>query len=209
MNSNTHNKITKRIGIIVKSTVFKEILSWVRVFVISIAIALFVNNFIIINAKVPSGSMENTIPSNSWMIGLRTSYWFGDPERGDIIIFKYPVDEDRLFTKRVIGLPGETVRIIDGFVYINGELLDEPYLKNAASSLIPTDFPINKDGNVGEYVVPKDSYFCLGDNRANSNDSPDWDNEIPNDDKDYTCVKRNKILGKAVLLISPEFRLVE
>ena len=89
----------------------KEFFSWVRIFVVAIALALCINNFLIINANVPSGSMENTIMTGSRMIGLRTAYWFKEPQRGEIIIFKYPDDESENFVKRVIGLPGEKVTI--------------------------------------------------------------------------------------------------
>ena len=77
----------------------KEFFSWVRIFVVAIALALCINNFLIINANVPSGSMENTIMTGSRMIGLRTAYWFKEPQRGEIIIFKYPDDESENFVK--------------------------------------------------------------------------------------------------------------
>ena len=132
---------------------------WVKVIVSAIIIALLVDFLIIANAVVPTGSMETTIPAGSRIMGLRLYYDFNEPERGDIVIFKYPDDESVDYLKRIIGLPGETVEIIRGKVYINGELLDEPYLSEE-----PT-------GDFGPYQVPEDSYFMLGDNRAVSKDS--------------------------------------
>ena len=105
--------------------------------------------------------------------------------RGDIVIFKYPDDESVDYLKRIIGLPGETVEIISGKVYINGELLDEPYLSEE-----PT-------GDFGPYQVPEDSYFMLGDNRAVSKDSRYWHN---------TYVKKDKIIAKAFVMYWPSLK---
>ena len=94
----------------------KEIFSWIKIFIIAVVIAFVVNNCIIMNANVPSGSMMNTILKGDRMIGLRTAYWFTDPERGDIAIFENPdynengsLAEDKYYVKRVIGLPGDKV----------------------------------------------------------------------------------------------------
>ena len=101
-----------------KTSIKAEVFSWVKVIVSAIIIALLVDFFIIANAVVPTGSMETTIPAGSRIMGLRLYYDFNEPERGDIVIFKYPDDESKLFIKRVIGLPGEKVQITDGKVYI-------------------------------------------------------------------------------------------
>lgn len=169
-----------------KEVIIREALEWGKIIIIAVVIALFCNYFIIINAYVPTGSMESTISAKSRMIGFRLSYLFSEPERGDIIIFKYPDDEKRNFTKRIIGLPGETVEIIQGVVYIDGEELVEEYLNEEPRAL---DF--------GPYEVPDDSYFCLGDNRNNSNDARYWTN---------TYVAKDKILGKAIFSYFPKFK---
>ena len=163
------------------SKVWREVFSWVKIIVIALVIALIINNFIIINANVPSGSMENTIMTGDRMIGLRTSYWFRSPKRGEVVIFEFPDNEDETFVKRVIGLPGEKVYIKKGKVYINNSKtpLKEDYLKEEWTE--GNDY---KD----PFVVPKDSYFCMGDNRNVSNDARYWH-------KKY--VKKNKILAKA------------
>ena len=113
--------------------IWNEIWDYVKMIIIVVVVVLFVNNFILINAKIPSESMENTIMTGDRVFGFRLAYGlnvdlFGnhiskkvkDPERFDIIIFKYPDNEKELFIKRIIGMPGETVEIKDGKVYING-----------------------------------------------------------------------------------------
>lgn len=163
------------------------ILSWAITIAIALALALLINNVLIVNASVPSGSMETTIMTGSRMFGLRVSYWGSDPVRGDIIIFKYPDDPSKNFVKRVIGMPGDTVEIIDGVTYVNGEELEETYLNETPADL---DF--------GPYEVPEDSYFVMGDNRNHSNDSRMWKN---------TYVPRNAVLGKAVFCYWPMNRI--
>ena len=91
----------------------KEIISWIQIIAAAVVIALVLNNFIIANSRVPTGSMENTIMSKSRVIGSRLSYINSDPERGDVVIFKFPDNRDIYYVKRVIGLPGETVDIVD------------------------------------------------------------------------------------------------
>lgn len=157
-------------------------LDWVKIIAIAVAAALFLNYFVIINSTVPSGSMEPTIMTGSRMLGLRLSYTFSEPERGDIIVFKYPDDTSQNFVKRIIGLPGETVEIKDGCVYIDGEILEEDYLT------------VVTEGDFGPYEVPEGCYFVLGDNRNNSHDSRYWTN---------TYVPEEYIIGKALLCYWP------
>ena len=100
--------------------VVKEIFSWILTITAAVAMALFLNHVVFINATIPSGSMENTIMEGDRLLGLRMAYNRSEPKRGDIIIFKYPDNEEENFIKRVIGLPGETVEIRDARIYING-----------------------------------------------------------------------------------------
>lgn len=162
-----------------KNSVFREVFDWVVVILVAVAIALLINNFIITNAYIPSSSMHDTIKKGDKVIGLRTSYWFSSPKRGDIVIFLYPDDETKNYIKRVIGEPGDKVEIIDGLVYINDseEPLLEPYVKGE-----PT-------GDFGPYIVPEGCYFMLGDNRGVSKDSRYWNNPF---------VEEDKILAKAI-----------
>lgn len=161
-----------------KSTIFSTVFSFVKVFIIAVIITFVINQFIIVNAKVPTASMENTIMVKDRLIGFRLAYLFTAPKRGDVVIFKFPDDESKIFVKRVIGTPGDIVIIENGQVSVNGEVLDEPYLKE----------PMNDNGMREIYCVPKDSYFMLGDNRNISQDSRAWKN---------TYVARKKILAKA------------
>ncbi len=175
-----------------KGVFLKELLQWAAAIILAAAVAIAADHFLIVNAQIPSGSMENTIMPGDRIIGNRLSYTFADPERFDIIIFRYPDDESQLFIKRIVGLPGETVEITDGKIYIDGsaEPLDDVETKEPTS------------GTFGPYKVPEDSYFVMGDNRNNSLDSRFWKN---------TFVSRDEILGKAVFRYWPltEIKLVK
>lgn len=170
-----------------KKSIQAEIWSWVKCILIGIALALVLDFVVIANARVPTGSMEDTIPVGARIIGLRHAYMMNEPQRGDIIIFKYPDDESVNYVKRVIGLPGETVLIEDGEVYIDGKVIEEPYLHTVTL------------GYYGPYTVPEGSYFVMGDNRNDSRDSRFWDN---------TYVAKNKIVAKVKLMYFPSVRLL-
>lgn len=98
------------------TSIGREIWEYVRLILIVVVAVILVTNFLIINARIPSESMENTIMAGDQIFGNRLAYLFSDPERFDIVIFRYPDDESQLFIKRIIGLPGETVTIEDGKV---------------------------------------------------------------------------------------------
>lgn len=152
-----------------------DFLDLVVVCVITLIVGLLLNHFIILVGYVPSGSMENMIMTGDQILANRTAYWNSDPQRGDIVVF-YAPDEKAAgnivhYVKRVIGLPGEVVTIQDGYVYIDGILLEEPYL----------EFPT--DSGDGSYLVPEGHYFMLGDHRTDSADSRAWDNKyVPLED---------------------------
>ena len=152
----------------------KDVFSYVRIVIIAAAAAFFLMFFMFTNARVPTGSMKDTINENDRLIGLKLAYVAAEPQRGDIVIFKYPDDESTKFVKRVIGLPGETVSFKDGDVYIDGVLLQEDYTKEPHST---------EAVNRTEYTVPENSYFMLGDNRRNSKDARWWTNTFVMKDK--------------------------
>lgn len=159
----------------------RDLIDALEVIVLAALLAFFVNTFLIANSRVPSESMENTIMTGDRVIGSRLSYkFFGDPERGDVIIFRWPDNEKILFVKRIIGLPGDTVTIRDGHVYLNGSdtPLEEPYIRE----------PMRVEPEM-TFTVPEDAYFCMGDNRNESMDARYWKN---------TYVYRDKIIAKVL-----------
>lgn len=170
-----------------------DIIDILKTIVIATIVAFIITNFIIVNAVVPTGSMKNTIMPKDRLIAFRLSYLFTEPKRNDIIVFKYPDDESKLYVKRVIGMPGDKINIVEGKVYINDstEPLPDEY--------IPPDYfdenGVNVDESFGPYTVPDKHYFALGDNRGNSWDSRYWDN---------TYISEDKILGKAVFKYYPK-----
>lgn len=113
------------------SSPLREVLSWVVTLLAAFALAMVLKNYVIINATVPTGSMEHTIEPGDDLFGLRLAYQFSEPKRGDIVIFRFPDDETQKYVKRVIGLPGEKVTIEDAKIYINDSEtpLKEDYLK--------------------------------------------------------------------------------
>ncbi|MBO5152895.1 MAG: signal peptidase I [Eubacterium sp.] len=191
-----------------KTSLWKELLSWVEIIVVAVLISLFLTKVVLVNALVPSSSMETLISPGDRLFGNRLTYKFKDPERFDVVIFKYPVDEDENYIKRVIGLPGETVTIENAKVYINDSEtpLEENYL--------PEEWVIENDGFVFE--VPEDCYLMLGDNRNVSEDARYWAEEAyeqgladsVEDGESYTYVSRDKILGKAMFTYWPHFQLL-
>jgi signal peptidase I len=173
--------------------------------VIAVILALFIRTFVVQAFKIPTGSMEENLLIGDHL--LVNKFVFGPTEtaaerallpmgtikRGDILVFKYPVEPDRDFIKRVIGLPGETVELREKRVYINGKPLDEPYVHfleppGAASELHEvTSFDVRE--RYGPVTVPANQYFMMGDNRDNSQDSRYWG-----------FMPRENVKGKALLI---------
>jgi signal peptidase I len=183
-------------------SILKEVWSWIKMIAIAGLTALFISYFVIINATVPTGSMENTIMAESRILGLRIAYMFSEPQRGDVVVFKYPLNEEENYVKRIIGLPGETVQIINGEIYIydkDNELVDgplyEPYLKEEV-----------KDKKNYEFKIPEGKYLMLGDNRNYSADARRWLEYVESYPEKYGTdiniiyVDREKILGKVYFM---------
>ncbi|MDO4679238.1 MAG: signal peptidase I [Eubacteriales bacterium] len=184
--------------------IWHEIWDYIKMIIVVVFIVAVVNNVVLINAKIPSESMEKTVMTGDRLFGYRLAYGinldlfgkqivskkFKDPERFDIVIFKYPDDESQLYIKRLIGLPGETVEIKGGKVYIDGA---ETPLDDSFTPEMP------RPEDLGPYVVPEDCYFMMGDNRNHSWDSRRWEN---------TFVQFDQIVGKAIVRYFPSIKLL-
>ena len=166
----------------------RELFSGVMVVVCAFVLAFVVTHYVIIKAEVPTGSMISTIQVGDRLIGNRLAYLFSDPKRGDIVIFPYPDNEEETYIKRIVGLPGETLEIVDGVLYIDGKVYEEDYLNEPMT------------GSFGPFTVPEGHYFMMGDNRNRSWDSRYWTNHY---------VAKSKILGKAWLRYEPSWGLLK
>lgn len=163
----------------------KELLSYLVIIIVAFLLAQFWKNFISTKVEVISGSMKDSLQIGDRLIASKLPYIFGEPQRGDIVIFRFPDDETEVFIKRLIGLPGETIEIVDGYVYVDGVLLEEDYVKGS------------RVGDFGPYFVPEGEYFMLGDNRLHSGDSREWEDKY---------VSNDQLIGKGLFLYKPEFR---
>jgi signal peptidase I len=188
---------------------------------VTVILALFGTSFVVQAFKIPSPSMEKTLLVgdhllvNKFIFGGRGQWYdkllpYRDLQRGDIIVFKFPFDDHQHFVKRVIGLPGEHLKLVDQQVYINGQLLAEPYVvHDAASGYDPLNYSFPPIGSQlamspvrpewaheirkyiqgDELVIPPDKYFAMGDNRDHSLDSRYWG-----------FVDREAIMGRPFLI---------
>ncbi len=171
-----------------KKTVFREIVSWVMTIVIAVALALFIRTFIFEPVRVDGSSMNYTLLDNEYMIVTKYDYWLGEPERFDVVICHYPGRGRTNFVKRLVGLPGDTVSMLNGTLYVNGESIDEPYITNHANY------------NMEAVTLGENEYFVLGDNRSSSNDS-----------HIIGPLSRDQIKGHVRLVVFPfsQFRVIE
>ena len=130
------------------------------VFVVAAAMAFVVRTFIFEPVRVDGSSMLNTLTDSEFMIATKFDYWLGDPERFDVVICNYPDTNDGMYrVKRVIGMPGETIQLLGGELYVDGVHMEQDFDMHSITS------------NYGPFTVPQDHYFVLGDNRNNSKDS--------------------------------------
>jgi signal peptidase I len=159
-------------------------LSWVRDLAFSVLIAVILIVFIYQPVKVEGTSMMPTLTDQERIFINKFTYHFGlgSIERGDMVVFWFPLDPQKSYIKRVIGVPGDTVYIDAGQVYVNGHVLNEPY--------VPEDY--HDRVSYEEHRIPADQYFVLGDHRSSSSDSRTWG-----------FVKRDAIYGKAVFVYWP------
>lgn len=161
---------------------------WWLLPLLAVALAAFLNLFILINAHVPSGSMEPTISTGALLVGDRTAYLRGEPRTGDVVLFRHQSEFGRdIIIKRIIALPGQTFSMENGRVYLDGKLLDEPYITEFSTDSYP------------ETVVPEGCYLVLGDNRLDSYDSRFWADPF---------VRREELLARALLVYFPRPHLL-
>lgn len=172
-----------------KKSKLRDFLEFIAPIVIAMIIAMILKYCVFANAVIPTGSMLDTIQQGDRVIASRLAYTFGDPERFDIAIFKYPDNEKEYFVKRVIGLPGEKVDILNGTVYITGA---DGKILELRDDFVSEE---NKDNYCGSFVVPEDCYFVMGDNRDNSVDSRYW--------VTTNYVSRDKFIGKVMFRYYP------
>ncbi len=147
------------------------------------SVAIAVKENVIKPYQIASGSMEPSLHVGDFILSNQTYFSTHNPERGDIILFKYPVDEKMDFIKRIIGVPGDMIEIRDKHVWINSEKITESFVQHSDSTLL-TQFESVRD-NFGPFRVSQNSYFVMGDDRDTSLDSRHWG-----------TVKRHQIKGK-------------
>ncbi|MCD8022120.1 MAG: signal peptidase I [Lachnospiraceae bacterium] len=168
-----------------KKNIFREALSWIVYVAVICCVAYLVVNYVGERTEVRGDSMYPALNDGDQLIVDLLSYQFTEPKRFDVIVFPFQYQEDTYYIKRIIGLPGETVQIMDGVIYINGEVLEEAYgyEEIRSAGLAAT-----------EITLGEQEYFVLGDNRNDSTDSRE---------PSVGNITRDKIIGKAWLRIWP------
>lgn len=166
--------------------IVREILGWIVYIAVIIGLTYFIVTYIGQRTSVSGSSMEPMLSDGDNLIVDKISYRFNDPERYDIIVFPYQYEENTYYIKRIIGLPGETVQIIDGYTYINGELLEGDVYGAEVMDY----------GGIAEepIVLGEEEYFVLGDNRNHSADSRE---------PSVGVLTRDMLMGKAWVRIFP------
>ncbi|MCR5566639.1 MAG: signal peptidase I [Clostridiales bacterium] len=189
-----------------KKTVGQEILSWVLTILVAVIAALVIRSFVFEPVRVDGSSMDDTLANGEIMFVSKFDYsstWLclpwqskeakekapritfgGEPKRFDVVICRYPGLGDTNFVKRVVGLPGDTIELKEGYLYINGEKYDEPYINDEYRS-----GPLN---TMSAREVPEGKYFVMGDHRNNSNDS-----------RSVGAIDRNMIIGHVRQVVYP------
>ncbi|EPZ52805.1 signal peptidase I [Alicyclobacillus acidoterrestris] len=155
---------------------------WLLPIVVGVAIALCIRQWVVSAAYVPSESMYPAIPNPCYILVNKLATEIHGVQRGDVVVFHFPDDPAELYVKRVIGLPGDTVKVTNNAVYINGKKLNEPIITQPNLS------------GFGTYHVPAGHYFMMGDNRSVSEDSRFWTNKY---------VSRQAIVGEADFVLFP------
>ncbi|RLD96505.1 MAG: signal peptidase I [Aquificota bacterium] len=168
-------------------TFWAKVWEYAKSILIALIIALLIRTFIVQAFRIPSGSMIPTLLVGDHILVNKLAYRFGEPHRLDVVVFKFPLDSKKDYIKRVIGLPGDRLKIVNKVVFINGKPLKEPYVRHTDSRTIPRG--IQPRDNYGPVVVPPGHYFVMGDNRDSSYDSRFWG-----------FVSRKALIGKALII---------
>ena len=159
----------------------KEIISWILTIALAVILALILRIFVFEIVQVKQTSMVPTLNDSERVLVSNISYRVSDPKFQDIVVIR--IDKNTRYVKRVIGLPGDTVQIIDSRVYVNGKKIDEPYL---SEDLAYSDYPLTR--------VPENCYFVMGDNRPSSIDSRD---------PSVGFIKRDQFMSKVKFRVYP------
>lgn len=166
-------------------SIIRELVEMIGYMIIVLVLAGLIVTFVGQRTMVSGSSMENTLSDKDNLIVDKITYRFSEPKRFDIIVFPYQYEKDTYYIKRIIGLPGETIQIVDGDILINGEVLEESYGRER----------IKSSGRASESItLGDDEYFVMGDNRNESADSRE---------DDVGNIKRSNILGRAWVRIWP------
>ena len=165
--------------------IIKELSGWLLYIVLIIALTWFVVTFVGQRTEVSGSSMETTLSDKDQLIIDKMTYRFRDPKRYDIVVFPYQYQDNTYYIKRIIGLPGETVQILSGMVYIDGMRLDEHYGNELMENPGIAEEPL---------TLGEDEYFVLGDNRNNSSDSRA---------SDVGLIHRKDLIGRAWIRVWP------
>lgn len=153
-----------------------------------LAVAIFMLAYLFTQPhKVDGHSMDPNFFDGEYLLSDKLTYHFGEPKRGDVIVFNAPIDRQKDFIKRIIALPGDTIKLKDGKVYINSELFNESYLPQ---NTLTSTGAILTEGTI--YTVQKEEYLVFGDNRNNSYDSRSWG-----------PIKKRDIIGRAWFVYWP------
>ena len=170
-----------------RSSPKRTILEYVVLAGVAIAVALLIQAFLVKPYRIPSPSMEDTLLVGDRVFADRISWRFSDPERGDIVVF-HPPGPGSVLIKRIVGMPGDTLSLRDGAVYLNDKRLAEPYVRRVDGRPEPTEpFSTGLPWALQQpYTVPAGSYFMMGDNRTDSGDS-----------RDFGPIARGQLVGRA------------
>ncbi len=176
----------------------RTILEYVVLAVVAIAVALLIQAFLVKPYRIPSESMEDTLLIGDRVLVDRISWRFSEPERGDIVVF-HPPFEGPVLIKRIVGMPGDQISLREGSVFVNGDPIDEPYVRiGLEGTPEPTEpFDNGLPWSLQEpYTVPEGNYFVMGDNRTDSGDS-----------REFGPVTRGQLVGQAFARYWPPSRI--